>query len=428
MNKYAGLAVLLISANAPAEAQFLYGSLTGNVTDAQGAALPGASIEAVNVNTSISKRTASDDRGAFVISDLQPGTYDVVVTSPSFASLTQKGVTLMNNTVLRLDAKLQVAQVTENVIVEAAAVSLQTDRADINQHLSTRQLSDLPVTGQRNYQALLKLVPGISPPRSNNSEAGNPHGSLVTNVNGASYSTNNSRLDGASNIYPWLPHHAAYIPPAEAVEAVNVVTNSFDAEQGLAGGSVVNVMVKSGTNQFHGSAFEFHTNSALRARNYFYLGSALPKNILNQYGGTFGGPIEKNKLFFFGDFEGTRRRQNVSRLATIATEAQRRGDFSGAGAAIFDPDTGAADGSGRQLFPNNLIPTARIDPASAKLLSLVPAANQPGFTNNYFASGSLLFNRENYDVKINYNPSDKCTLFGRYSLYNSLIFDPPSLG
>ena len=273
---------------------------------------------------------------------------------------------------------MPVGAAAQSVEVSGQAALLQTDRADINQHISTRQVSDLPVTGQRNYQALLKLVPGISPPRSNNSEAGNPHGSLVTNVNGASYSTNNSRLDGASNIYPWLPHHAAYIPPAEAVEAVNVVTNSFDAEQGLAGGSVVNVMVKSGTNQFHGSAFEFHTNSALRARNYFYLGSALPKNILNQYGATFGGPIKKNKLFFFADFENTRRRQNVSRLATVATEAQRRGDFSGTGAAIFDPGTGAADGSGRQLFSNSLIPASRTDPAAAKLLSLVPATNQPG--------------------------------------------------
>src|SRR5205823_1458752 len=212
MNTYFVLALLLVCAISPAEAQVLYGSLTGNVSDAQGAAVPGASIEAANVNTSISKRTASDDRGVFVISDLQPGTYDVVISASSFASLTQKGVVLMNNTVLRLDARLQIAQVTENVVVEASAVNLQTDRADINQHISTRQVSDLPVTGQRNYQALLKLVPGISPPRSNNSEAGNPHGSLVTNVNGASYSTNNSRLDGASNIYPWLPHHAAYIP------------------------------------------------------------------------------------------------------------------------------------------------------------------------------------------------------------------------
>ena len=142
-----------------------------------------------------------------------------------------------------------------------------------------------------------------------------------TNFNGVSRSNNNTRLDGATVSYPWLPHIMAYVPPADAVDTVNVVTNSFDAEQGMAGGAAVSVSIKSGTNQYHGTGQWFHTNSALRARNYFFVGSEIPKNILNQFGGTFGGPVRKNRLFFFGSWERTARRQNASAFRTVPTEA-----------------------------------------------------------------------------------------------------------
>jgi hypothetical protein len=228
--------------------------------------------------------------------------------------------------------------------------------------------------------------------------------------------------------YPWLPHIVAYVPPAEAVETVNVVTNSFDAEQGMAGGSAINVSIRSGTNQVHGSAHWFHTNSALRARNFFFAGSGLPKNLLNQPGFTFGGPIKKNKLFFFVDWERTVRRQYASALRTVPNAALRQGDFSATGTNIYDPTTGALDGSGRSIFPGNRIPADRFDPAALKMIALIPVANLNTATSNYFASDVYKFNRDNADIKVNYNATSKLAMFARYSVSPSDLFDPPSLG
>ena len=289
-------------------------------------------------------------------------------------------------------------------------------------------MTNLPIGSGRNFQQLYKLIPGASPPVELHSDAGNPQRSLGTNFNGVSRSNNNTRLDGATVSYPWLPHIMAYVPPAEAVETVNIVTNSFDAEQGMAGGAAVSVSIKSGTNEYHGSGQWFHTNSALRARNYFFAGTEIPKNIQNQFGGTFGGPIKKNKLFFFGNWERTARRQNASAFRTIPTEALRRGDFSGTGALIYDPNTGNADGTGRQLFPDNRIPADRIDPAALKMLQLIPAPNLAAFPSNYFATGTYEFDRDNMDFKVNYNPGSRGSIFARYSISPSDIFDPPSLG
>jgi hypothetical protein len=424
-----GAVVLLLAAGARrSDAQVLYGSLVGSVTDAAAAAIPNASVEATNTSTGITKRASTDERGAYLFSDLQPGAYDIRVTAPSFSTFTKTGVAISPNTVVRVDVQLQVGTVTENITVSAAATVLQTDRSDMNAQISGRQVRDLPLPGMRTFQALLKLVPGITPPRASNSDFANPQGSLVVNTNGSSFSTNNTRLDGAGDTYVWLPHHAAYVPSADAVETVNVVTNSFDAEQGLAGGAVVNVNIKSGTNDFHGSVFEYHTNSKLRARNFFYLGNRLPKNILNQYGFTIGGPVIRNKLFFFGDLESTRRRQNGSGFVTLPTAAMRTGDFSATGTNIYDPQTGSADGSGRQLFPGNRIPTARFDPAAQKLVALVPAPNLSGDSNNFFYSDSLRFNRDTGDVKVNFNPTTRISMFGRYSILDFFIFDPQILG
>jgi hypothetical protein len=422
------LPFLLLSASPPAKPQVLYGSLVGTVTDAAGAVVPNAAVEVVHAGTGQVKRVATDERGGFLLSDLQTGTYEVKVAAPGFASFTKTGVAISINTVVRQDVQLQVGAVTENITVTAGISVLQTDRADLNTQIGSRQVRDLPLPGMRNFQSLLRLVPGITPPRPANSDFANPQASLVVNTNGTSFSTNNTRLDGAGNTYVWLPHHAGYIPPAEAVDTVNVVTNSFDAEQGLAGGAVVNVSIKSGTNEFHGSLFEYHTNSRLRARNFFFVGDRLPKNILNQYGFTVGGPIVKNKLFFFGDMENTRRRQNASRFATLPTPAMRGGDFSATGTNLYDPATGSPDGAGRTVFPGNRIPANRLDPAALKLVALVPPQNLAGDNNNFFASAPLTFNRDNGDVKVNYNPTTRYSLFGRYSILDFFIFDPPSLG
>jgi hypothetical protein len=306
---------------------------------------------------------------------------------------------------------------------------LQTDRSDVSAEISRRELTDLPVGGLRNYQSLLKLVPGFTPPAAAHSIAGNPAGALVSNVNGTSYSNNNTRIDGVSPSHIWMPHITFMITPLEAIGSVNLVTNSYDAEQGFVGGASMSVEVKSGTNEFHGSAFEHLNNSVFNAKNFFYpADQRKSKNIINQFGATLGGPVKKNKLFFFFSYDAMRQRQSYSRYATIPTADQRAGNFSAYGVRLYDPLTGNRDGSGRLEFANAVVPASRIDTISKKLLDLLPAPNLSGYTNNYFASAPMIFNRNNYDVKINWNASSKGNLFGRYSQFTYSVFDPHLLG
>jgi Carboxypeptidase regulatory-like domain/TonB dependent receptor len=417
---------LIIDPVAPA--QVLYGSLVGNVTDSKDAAVPGAAVVLRNRATALVRRAASNDRGQYSFNDLPMGDYDATVSASGFADAGRNGIAIAVNTVRRLDVQLSLSTVEQSVEVSGSAEALQTDRSDVGASIGARQITDLPIGGQRNYQSLELLVPGVTPPRAQNSQAGNPQGSLVTNVNGTSYSVNANRLDGASNVFIALPHHAAYIPPAESIETVNIVTSSFDAEQGMAGGSAVNVITRSGTNAFHGTAFEYNTNSALRARNFFYLGARIPKNIQNQFGYALGGPLRRNKLFFFTDYEGTRQRTNSSSLNTVATDALRGGNFAGTGTVIYNPFTGNPDGTGRTPFADGIIPPSMIATASAKMIALLPEPNQGGFANNYFSSGTVQFNRDNFDGKVNYNPNEKYVLFARYSIFNFNLFDPPLLG
>ena len=422
----------------PTSAQTLYGSLTGNISDPTGAALPKAKIEAMNLATGVTKSTTTDDRGAYQMSDLLPGTYKISISAPAFGTRVQEGANIAINTVLRLDVALSVSQVVESIAVSASAVTLQTDRADINNQIQSKQIVDLPLlnTQGRNFQALYKILPGFTPPVEVHSESGNPQRSMATQANGMPQSSNNTKLDGATISHPWLPRLVAYLPPVEAVEQVNIVSNSFDAEQGMAGGAAMNVTIKSGTNQFHGGGWEFHNNSALKARNYFYClysctgdPNQAPKNIQNQFGGMIGGPIVKNKLFFFADWERTTRRQAASALRTVPTAAMRKGDFNGTGTTLFDPATGNADGTGRLPFANNTVPASSLDPAAAYMQNLIPLPNQQNvFPNNYLAVGGYQLTRDNVDFKVNYNPNEKVQVFGRYSFSPSTVFDPPSLG
>jgi hypothetical protein len=431
------VAVLAAMTTTGSRAQTLYGSLTGSITDSSGASVPNAKVDAVNTSTGTARQTTTDERGAYLFSDLQPGTYKITVAAPSFSTRVEEGVLIELNTIRRLDATLSVTQISESIVVSAGAVSLQTDRADINNQIRSTQIADLPLINSqgRNFQILYKVLPGFTPPVEAHSDSGNPQRSMVTQANGMPQSSNNTKLDGATISHPWLPRLVAYLPPVEAVETVNIVSNSFDAEQGMAAGAAMNVTIKSGTNSYHGAGWEFMTNSALKARNYFYClysctgdPNRAPKNVQNQFGGMVGGPIVKNKLFFFADWERTLRRQAASALRTLPTDALKKGDFNGTGTTVYDPNTGAADGSGRTPFPGNVIPTNRIDPAAAYMAGLIPTPNQSVFPNNYLAIGDYALTRDNIDAKINYNPRSKMQVFGRYSFSPTLVFDPPSLG
>ena len=334
------LALTILLVPTAIRAQVLYGSLTGTVTDPKGAAVPGVTVAAQNVGTGAIRETTTDGNGNYQLSSLQPGNYNVTFAYTSFKTLIQQDVTVEPNATRRVDASLLVADVKETVTITSESAPLQTDRADVNTQLQATQIAELPIAtagSGRNYQGLYRIVPGFSAVNEGvSSDGGNPQRSMTGNVNGNSMQANLTRIDGASNQYIWLPFNTAYVPPTESIESVSIVTNSYDAEQGNANGAAVSVVTKSGTNEFHGSAFEFHTDNALKAFNLFHpVGQRKPKYILNQFGGALGGPIYlprfgegvpgvwsgKNKLFFFTDLEFTRRRQFATRTVSAINQA-----------------------------------------------------------------------------------------------------------
>ena len=440
--------------------QVLYGSLTGNVSDQKGAAVPGAKVELVNASTGAGKSTVSDERGGYSFSDLQAGVYKLTISLTGFKTSIKDDIKVEANKIYRFDPQLEVGEVKETVVISAATdVPLQTDRGDVNITQSARQVNNLPLFGSvgRNYQSLMYLIPGTTrgtggffingSGTEDNSAAGNPQRSMSFNVNGVSRLQNNTKIDGSSVIYPWLPGNTVYVPPSEAIQEVNIVTNAFDAEQGLAGGAAINVSIKTGGNDFHGVGWGYDTNSRFKSRTFFQAVNQpqVPKNILAQFGYAFSGPIilprfgeggnsiwnGKNKLFFFTDLERTTQRNSAGATASVASaslrpDANGNVNFTGTGITVYDPLSNP-DPRLRTPFPNNTIPGNRIDIAAIEILKRLPLPNVPGVQNNFATSGIGSFNRTNIDNKINY-VSDKVTLFGRYSRSPTLIIDPPIFG
>src|SRR5713226_8087854 len=407
-------------------AQVLYGSVTGTVSDQSGAGVPKAHVTATNRATSVVREADADENGHYTITDLAPGNYDLKVTASGFKPLTQTNLMVAANTVANVDVNLQVGAMSEQVTVEASVVNLQTEKSDVHTELSEKAILNMPLNQYRNFQTLINLVPGATPGVFQNAIADTPERALSTNINGTNRNNNNTRVDGAADVFVWLPHHAVYIPPAETVQEVNISTNNFDPEQGMTGGAAITVITKSGTNQYHGVGFEYFQNQALRARQFFETG---PKgdSKLNDFGGTFGGPIKKDKLFFFGSYNGTYERDNRSTgLVTVPTAALRAGDFTGTGTVIYNPHTGNPDGTGRTPFPNQAaIP---IDPIAAKILALIPPPTGAGNNANYFKSATQKLNRNNFDGKVDWNRTSRHSTFAKYSAMKSVFHGEPSLG
>ncbi len=413
----------------PATAQVLYGSVVGLVEDSSKAVMPNAAVGLTNKGTGQVYEGKTDEGGRFVIPNVLPGDYDIKVTAQGFKSQTRTDVRIVASIVTRADFTMEVGAVTEEVTVSASAVMLQTDKADTHTELNAKQVSTLPLPGFRNYQSLINLVPGSTPGSFQNSVTDTPGRSLRTNINGTNANNNVTRIDGAASVNLWLPHHTGYVMPAEMVEQVNVTTAAGDSDQGMAGGAAISLITKSGTNQIHGSAFEYHDNQHLKAFNYFAKanpladGSVTPKplSIYNNYGGTIGGPIKKNKLFYFYSFDGTRQRQGAVGTYSVPTADMRTGNFSAFSTVIYDPQTGTADGKGRTPFAGNIIPANRLSQQALKIQSYYPNPNLTGTQSNYFASAVPQFNRDYNDFKINYNMNDKTQIFGHYGIMKALV-------
>src|ERR1041385_3891351 len=225
--------IVFFVAMLPVQAQVLYGTLTGTVEDASGGVVPGAVVTVSNEAIGQSRQTATNAAGSFTFTNLAPGVYTVQVTAPGFRTMRHDRAEISINTVSRVDAKLEVGEVTDRITVEAGAAVLQTDKADVHFELGAREVTQLPIGGYRNYQTLINLVPGATPAGYQNAVVGSPGRALTTNVNGTTRNNNNTRLDGAYNMRAHLPHQTLYVPPVESIETVNISTNSFDAEQGF---------------------------------------------------------------------------------------------------------------------------------------------------------------------------------------------------
>ena len=384
------LMLLVVSAiSITAVGQAVTGSIVGNVADASGGAIAGAKVTITEVNTGIAHTASVNEEGGYVLSYLPPGIYRVEVEKDGFKRFVRDNVTLSTGSTVRINIALEVGNITETAEVTGGAPLLQTESADVNQSFQQKLISELPING-RNFQSLIALVPGAAPPTSTIGTFDNPQGTQFFQVNGQNNSANNFQIDGVDNNEPLLGL-VVQIPPAEAIQQFSVSTSNYDAEFGRAVGAVINVTTRPGTNEFHGSAFEFLNSSAFKARNFFNLtrnangNIGVPNAIKNQFGGTFGGPIIKNRTFFFGDYQGqTQRIGRTPAIVTVPTAAFRNGDFSALlpGTVIYDPATGNPDGSGRLPIScngrANVICPERLSSVAKNILQFLPLPEPPG--------------------------------------------------
>src|SRR5437016_5347182 len=431
--------VLCLFLPARLQAQAVKGELLGNVVDQDGLPVPGATVTITEVNTNISYNAVSNESGYYVFANLKDGTYRVAAELTGFKKVVREGVRVDVNQTVRVDLKMQVGTVEESVTVIGESPLLQTDRADTGRLIESIHLQEVPLGFNRNFQGMLITVPGATRPSRPHSEFFNAQDSLSSNVNGQSRLANNVQIEGIDDNHR-TGLLTTLIPSAEAIETVNVTTTVYDAEFGRAGGAITNVTLKSGTNDLKGSLFAFGNNEKTTAQGYFT--HTNPPTDYLQTGFTLGGPIQKNRLFFFGDYQHTVDHAGRTQRATIPPMAFRTGDFSSASTKIYDPLTGNLDGTGRLAFPNNDInqsynptsgtwsPANRISPIAAAILAKIPAPNlaaavgQTNFQQDYVRDK---FN-DSFDTKINYQVTGKDAISGRLSFLRPRQTDPPIFG
>ncbi len=407
--------------------QAVTGSVLGTVTDSSGAVVPGAKVMITAVDTSISRSAETNASGFYSFPQLEPGRYRVTVEREGFRKAVKDGLDVLVNTTVRADLELTPGALSESVSVTAEAAMLQTDRSDTGRKLESATIANMPLAYNRNVQSLLNLVPGTTRSFQPHSEFFNSQGSLTTQANGLSREANNVQLEGVDNNHR-TGLLTVLIPPAEAVETVDVSTSNYEAELGRAGGAVTNIILKSGTNDLHGMVYWYNQVSRLKARETF--SPTKPVTTYNNLGFTIGGPIRKNKTFFFGDYSRLWDRRGDSYVITVPTDAFRRGDFSAISQVIYDPATGdPITGAGKVRFNNNVIPDARISPIAKRILALVPLPNLgTGITNNYAGSTVRTKDADTFDVKVDHQMTDKDRFSVRYSFQRPVVTDPGRFG
>ncbi len=450
-NRWPLLLTGLLLLAGPLFAQKITGTLTGDITDASGAAVEGAKITVRNQSTSVAREAFSNARGGYEVDFLPPATYDVTIEHAGFKKQVFQGVEIQVNQSVQLGARLEVGDVVQEIAVQASAPLLQTNESSVGSVIEFKQVQQLPLNG-RQFLQLAMLVPGATqsaPGSRQASERGTVSSAL--NVNGNREASNLFLIDGTLNTDPNF-NTFVISPNIDSILEFKVQTNSYSPEFGQQAGAQINLVTRSGSNQFHGSAYEFLRNSRLDAKNLFDrpAPAKIPPFRQNQFGGTLGGPVKKDKLFFFGSYEGFRQAKAQTATAVVPSAALRQGDFSGrinAGGQltpIFDPLTTRVNPAFnsslpasptnpqylRDPFPGNRIPSGRLDPIAQGILKYV---DQPNVASLPLGLGTYLNNEpqtqsnDQFSIRVDYSLGTKDQIFGRYSKSNESIFTPGAL-
>jgi hypothetical protein len=368
--------------------------LFGTIEDPSGLPIAGAKVEAEEIATGARFDAASDQSGHYHLLGLPTGAYMLRVQQLGFRDYRQSGIVLRLAEQTNLDVRLLLGQASESVEVNAAAPLLQTATAEVNHNVDEVKVETLPLDG-RNFIPLVALAPGVALPGG---------GSLLPRINGSRPRTNEYLIDGISVLQP-EPGQVAFYPIIDGMEEFRLNINAYSPEYGRSNGGTVMVIGKSGSNDFHGTLFEFFRNEDLNARNYFAQPGPRPEFRRNQYGAAVGGPIQKNKTFFFADWQGTRLRTGITRFSTVPTNNQRAGKFT---STITNPLTG-------QAFANNTIPSDQFDAIAKQVLAHYPVANLPGAANNFVRTAVEPDSQDQFDLRVDRYFGAKHRVFARYS-------------
>jgi hypothetical protein len=403
-------------------AQFESGTVLGTVHDATGAVIPNATVTLESIDAGVTFQTKTDPEGNYTFINERLGKYRVHVEATGFGTATAEDFVLSTNARQRVDLTLQVGAAAQNVTVTNSATLLETDSSSRGQVINPQQIVQLPLNG-RAYADLTLLVPGVAKsPLENQSDSSRD---ASFNVNGQRSELNNFLLDGIDNNAYGTSNQGfsnQVVPPSpDALAEFKVETNNYSAEFGRASGAVINATIKSGTNQLHGAAWEFLRNTDLNANGFFKTanGSKLPYN-QNQFGGAAGGPIIKDKIFVFGDYEGFRRVSHPVQTATLPTLAMRNGDFSSSGVALKNPLTGT-------VYSNGIIPASAMSPLAVAALGALPNPTTGGTSNNYVSSPADTSDYDKGDIRYDQYIGQKVTVFARYSQNDGRIFSPAAI-
>jgi len=434
---------LLVCGTAQLFAQVGTGAIVGEVQDPSGGAVVGARVEAVNVGTNETSTAITNKSGYYSIPLLKPGAYRLSVQAKGFKRYFQQNIHLDVATTLSVNAKLSLGEVTQSVTVTSAPPVLETQSSQLGEVITNKSIENLPLDG-RNAYGFASLVPGVIAPSGFSQTAFDEYNDQFISINGSRPNENTFLLDGGINSEPAFTG-PGYFPSVDMVQQYKVQTSNFDAEYSNTGGGLINVVTKSGTNQFHGSAWEFFRNTDLVANDFFSNHAGLPRAQFrfNQFGATLGGPIRHNKTFFFFNYEGLRWVQSGSAIGTLPTAAQRAGDFSqtydaqGKLIPIYNPFTTRPDPNNpgqyiRDQYPGNVIPASDINPVAKQLLDYLPLPNQPGQPltgiGNYITNFSSPIHENNFSLRIDQVLPGNQRLFVRYSINDTTQTRPNLYG